>query len=230
MRHTPRRVAPWPDLGRAVATAVALALPVAALAALVRLEYGPLVLLDESTILAATDLARSDPVLRDLLLAWQVAFQAVWVNLVALTVCVLVGRRPGMRARALWAAATILVSWALALGLKHVVGRGRPVVEDAVSLAPGFSFPSGHVSNITTVVTALLVLLWPLTGRGARVWACAAAGVLVLVTAADRVLLGVHYPSDTLAGVAFGVAVVLGSWWGYTGWSGRRSPPPAVER
>ena len=47
----------------------------------------------------------------------------------------------------------------------------------------------------------------------------AAVGLVVLATAVDRVLLGVHYPSDVVGGMAFGVAVAGASYLGYTGWS-----------
>ena len=41
---------------------------------------------------------------------------------------------------------------------------------------------------------------------------------MVAVTAADRVLLGVHYPSDVTVGVITGVGLVLASYAGYVGW------------
>lgn len=211
----PRRPVPWRRLARAAATAVALAVPVATLALLVRLEYGPLLVLDEAAIRAGTDLARSQPVLRSVLLAWETAFRGVWVNSAALLLCLWVWRRTGVRNRALWAFTTIMVSWGLALGLKYVIQRARPVVEEAVSVSSGFSFPSGHVANTTTAVLALTVLLWPLLRRRGRAVACAVGAALVLLTAADRILLGVHYPSDTAAGVVFAAAVVWGSYLGF---------------
>ena len=51
------------------------------------------------------------------------------------------------------------------------------------------------------------------------------AALVVLVTALDRVLLGVHYPSDVTVGVVTGVGLVLASYAGYVGWN----PPDPTE-
>ena len=51
------------------------------------------------------------------------------------------------------------------------------------------------------------------------------AVLVVLVTALDRVLLGVHYPSDVTVGVLTGVGLVLASYAGYVGWN----PPDPTE-
>jgi membrane-associated phospholipid phosphatase len=61
-----------------------------------------------------------------------------------------------------------------------------------------------------------------------RVAVPAAALAVVLVTAADRVLLGVHYPSDVVAGVLLGVAVTGASWVGYVGTTPRVARADAV--
>ena len=41
----------------------------------------------------------------------------------------------------------------------------------------------------------------------------------MLVTALDRVFLGVHYPSDVTVGIITGVGLVLASYAGYVGWN-----------
>jgi len=40
----------------------------------------------------------------------------------------------------------------------------------------------------------------------------------MVVTALDRVFLGVHYPSDVTAGIIFGVGLALASYAGYRDW------------
>ena len=221
---------PWDRLAHAVGLAVVLGLPVAALALLVRLHESPVVAWDERMIAAATDVTRAEPALRAVLVAWQAAFQAVWVNLVAAGICVWITRRHGLRNRAVWAFATIMTSWALALGLKHVVQRARPVVDDAVALAPGYSFPSGHAANTATAALAVVVLLWPVLGARGRAVALALGAAVVVVTGLDRVMLGVHYPSDVVAGIAFGAAVVGASHRGFVGRApARRTDPVSQE-
>nr|WP_240949363.1 phosphatase PAP2 family protein [Cellulosimicrobium aquatile] len=144
-------------------------------------------------------------------------------------VCVWAWRRHGLGSRAAWAAGTIWSAWALGLGAKEVVGRARPVLEDAVSTVPGASFPSGHAMNAAAVGVTLSVLVWPLLGRRGHVAVVGGATALALVTAADRVLLGAHYPSDVVGGILLGGAVAGASAVGYHGWAAARSGRPSGD-
>jgi undecaprenyl-diphosphatase len=94
--------------------------------------------------------------------------------------------------------------------IKVLVQRPRPPLEDAVYVQSGFSFPSGH----STVSAALYGTLAYLLIRGARgkplkVLIGTAATLLVFAIGLSRVYLGVHYPSDVLAGWAAGTFWVL---------------------
>ncbi|MCC2320022.1 phosphatase PAP2 family protein [Cellulomonas xiejunii] len=210
---------------RAAALGAAVTVPVVVLAVVVRGESGAVVRFDESTVLAATDLTRTSDGLRAALVVWQEVFTARWVNLLVVpAVCVWAWRRHGLRDRAVWCAVTIGVGWVLQAAAKGLVQRARPVVEDAVAHAPGSSFPSGHAANTTIVAVALTVLVWPLLGRTGRVVAPVTAATLVVLTAANRVLLGVHHPSDVVAGTLLGLAIVGAS---YVGW--RRSVPDDLD-
>ncbi len=211
----PRRRA----LLRAAAFGLAFTVPVAVLAYLVRAQVHAVVRFDEAAIRAATDVTRAHPALQQALLVWQDAFQARWLNLAATLVCVWVWRRHGLTTRALWAFLTIMAAWALQLGAKGLVQRARPVVEDAVAHAPGSSFPSGHATNTAAVALTLTLLLWPLLGRPGRVVVALVAATCTVLTGVDRVLLGVHYPSDVVAGFALGTALAGASYLGYSGWS-----------
>jgi undecaprenyl-diphosphatase len=210
---------------RAAGFAAGFGLPVAALAFVVRTEASPVVALDEAAIRAATDVTRENPALRTALLAWQEAFRGVWVNPVVGLVCLWAWRRHGLRTRAAWAAVTVLVAWGLAQVMKRVVARTRPVVDEAVEHASGFSFPSGHATNTAVAGLTVTLLVWPLLGPRGRVAVPAVASLLVVLTALDRVYLGVHYPSDVVAGVLAGTAMVGASYLGYVG----RTPAPATD-
>jgi undecaprenyl-diphosphatase len=119
----------------------------------------------------------------------------------------------GARAAALWATVTVVVGSLLGVALKLLVQRSRPVLDEPVSAASGYSFPSGHALNAALGVTILLVLLWrPLARRRWRAAALAVGVLLVLATCLDRLLLGVHFPTDVLAGTLTGVLVVAASW------------------
>jgi membrane-associated phospholipid phosphatase len=141
------------------------------------------------------------------------------VNLAGTVLCVWVWRRHGLTSRALWAFATLMVTWALGLGAKYVVQRARPAVEDAVANAPGYSFPSGHAMNTAAALLTLTLLVWPLLAPRARTVAVAVAVAAVLLTGVDRVMLGVHYPSDVVAGFLLGTAMAGASYLGYVGWN-----------
>lgn len=213
---------------RAAGLALAAGLPVALLAFGVRVGWHGLVELDQSVTAAATDLTRPRPGLRDALLVGQEVLQARWLNLAVLAVAVWAWRR-GSGGRAAWAVATLLVAWGAANLVKVLVARARPVVADAVAQAPGYSFPSGHTANATAAAGVTVVLLWPLLGPAGRTVAVAVAALLILVTAADRVLLGVHYPSDVVGGVLLGAAVVAGSAVELSRGAARRARPAPVR-
>lgn len=108
-----------------------------------------------------------------------------------------------------WVALATVGVGVLNSGLKELVGRVRPDFAEGGARYDSLSFPSGHSAGIACLVTTALVLAWPrLTATARRRWL--AAGVaLVLVVGATRVLLGVHFPSDVLAGWAFGTAWTL---------------------
>lgn len=98
-------------------------------------------------------------------------------------------------------------------GLKTAVGRHRPVVAHPVAIWHGYSFPSGHAAGAASVYLplALILVIWLRSTRWH--WAVGtAAAALCLVVAASRVLLGAHYPSDVLSGLALGAAVAAATW------------------
>jgi undecaprenyl-diphosphatase len=213
-------------LTRALVYGVSVAIPVTALAFLVRSKANPVTDFDAAAIASATAYTRARPGLQHFLLGWEWTTQPIRVYLVATLVCLWVWHRRRQLSRALWAFVTMMVGWNLALVLKYVVQRARPVVEDPITKAPGYSFPSGHVANMTIATTALVVLLWPsLRSTAARAAAIATAAALVVVTAGDRIWLGVHYPSDTVGGALFGVGLVLASYAGYVGWRPPKETP-----
>lgn len=225
-----RRLGRGRRLLKAVGFGLAFAVPVTALAFVVREKFLPVIELDERLIVAATDITRDNPGLRSFLVVWQEATQPKWVYIVASGVCFLVWRRHReLTTRAAWAFITMMVAWNLQLVLKAVVQRARPVVSDPVSHAPGYSFPSGHAANAAAVATVMILFLWPLLSPVARRWVTGGLAAFAVVTAADRVFLGVHFPSDVLAGLLFGVGLGTASYVGYLGWNPQRpddSLPP----
>jgi membrane-associated phospholipid phosphatase len=96
------------------------------------------------------------------------------------------------------------------LGLKNLVQRARPVHEDPLVQLATYSFPSSHAVASTVFYGMLCALVFTHT-RSPLVRGCAAAVAvaMVLLVTFSRVYLGAHFPSDVIAGVAFGTACVL---------------------
>jgi undecaprenyl-diphosphatase len=193
---------------------VAFLVPVLLLAFAVRQKFGLLIDLDTRAIRAATDWTRSHHASPSLIALAQ--WTQPWkVYIVATLVVLWAGLAKGLRTRALWAFVTMMVAWFLGLLAKLIVQRARPVVQDPISHSPGYSFPSGHAFNIAVAVTALLLLLWPLMSPLVRRVSLAVGVILAVVVGLDRILLGVHFPSDVLAGFLLGVGITFSSWLGF---------------
>jgi len=96
---------------------------------------------------------------------------------------------------------------------KYLVARPRPALWPAATDLPaGFSFPSGHATQITAFVLAGLWLLRRSTvaDRWPMVAADIAGGTLIVLVCLSRLYLQVHYPSDILAGVLTATFWVMG--------------------
>jgi undecaprenyl-diphosphatase len=211
---------------RAAVFAVAVAVVLFGVGYLVRSKWGPMQSLDDSIIDATTSYTRDHPGFRSALIAWQEITQPIKLYAVGTLLCLWVWLRKGLRTRAWWCFATMMAAWNLGLVAKLVVQRSRPHVEDPVSEAPGFSFPSGHALNSAAWATLVVILLWPLVKpRVARGVMVGLAALVVLLTALDRVWLGVHFPSDVTVGVLTGAGLALASYAGYSGWN----PPKPSE-
>lgn len=108
--------------------------------------------------------------------------------------------------------------------LKMVFRRERPEAFFGYAEPLGYSFPSGHsiVSCCFYGVAAAIVTV-RMKRRSGKALTWAAAGMLALAIGFSRVYLGVHYPSDVLAGYAGAVIWVAAVRAGYGFWLQRRS-------
>jgi undecaprenyl-diphosphatase len=102
--------------------------------------------------------------------------------------------------------------------LKHLFERARPETFRIVE-ATGYSFPSGHAMvslcfyGMIAFLIARTIPLWRW-----RMVVLSSAGLFILLIGISRIYLGVHYPSDVLAGytaggtwLAFSISLVM--WW-----------------
>ncbi len=108
---------------------------------------------------------------------------------------------------------------------KTFIARNRPDLLEPVVIERGFSFPSGHslLSMVAYGVIGVLVIRSPLP-LGVRRGVVAVLAVVVLLVGLSRVWLGVHYPTDVLAGWTAGAVIVLV----YAQVTRSVSPAPAV--
>ena len=114
-----------------------------------------------------------------------------------------------LRREATLLALTIMSGWLVNTAIKTLVGRPRPDIVSHLTEAGGLSFPSGHSFNSAVVYISIALAFAALSPRqSVRATIVFSAMALTLLIALSRVWLGVHYPSDALAG-----------WLGGAGWA-----------
>lgn len=93
--------------------------------------------------------------------------------------------------------------------VKALVGRERPQIVPHLMEATGGSFPSGHSFNAAVVYIAMALTFAAISRRHSVRYTIIGAAVIVSALVAwSRVMLGVHFPSDAIAG-----------WLGGAGWA-----------
>lgn len=97
--------------------------------------------------------------------------------------------------------------------LKHLFSRPRPDIVPHLSIVYTSSFPSGH-SMLSAVVYLTLgsLLASVIPRRALKIYVLAVAVFLTVIVGVSRVYLGVHYPTDVLAGWIAGLAWALLCW------------------
>jgi len=112
----------------------------------------------------------------------------------------------------LTAAASITGSLMVDL-LKNHVARARPDVVPHLIEVQERSFPSGHATSSAVMYLTMAGLASQvIRDRAARTYVIVCAMLLTGLIGFSRVYLGVHWPSDVLAGWCFGTLWALG-WW-----------------
>lgn len=94
--------------------------------------------------------------------------------------------------------------------LKALFARDRPSLFESIILENSFSFPSGHAMMSSALAFAAILLAWRTKYR----WPVTIAAILFFVSISfTRLYLGVHYPTDLLAGWCISGAWVVAAYY-----------------
>jgi undecaprenyl-diphosphatase len=117
------------------------------------------------------------------------------------------------RIHALVMAAVVLAAWASSAATKALYARPRPDLVPHEAYVYSASFPSGHSTMAAAAFLTLAMLVASLEPRRrSKALAYALAGFVIVGVGVSRVYLGVHWPSDVLAGWCLGAAWALAGW------------------
>lgn len=102
---------------------------------------------------------------------------------------------------------TLLLGFAINFFIKIWVGRPRPTIQPLVSEA-SYSFPSGHSMNSFVFYALIAFYIFRFTRKKRLAFLISTFSILLIfLIGLSRIYLGVHYPSDVVAGF------VAGLWW-----------------
>jgi membrane-associated phospholipid phosphatase len=193
-------------------------------------EYDGIALVDRPIV--AWLAAHREPVVTTVMRTPSVVGSPVSAAAVAVIVCTAVA----WRSRSWLPVATVtigLAGFGLAVtAVKLEVARQRPPLPYAVMPVDGYSFPSGHALGVTTasLISAWTIARWLIHSWNGQIAVSTTAIVVIGGVGLSRVYLGVHYPSDVIAGWLLG-AIWAGALLTCAGlWGQVRRGQPATTR
>lgn len=117
------------------------------------------------------------------------------------------------RATAVFMAIAVTGGFLASQLLKILISRPRPEIVPHLSHVHTHSFPSGHAMISAVVYLSLGAITATVVGRRRLKWyVLSVALLLTLIVGVSRVYLGVHYPTDVLAGWTAGLGWALLCW------------------
>jgi undecaprenyl-diphosphatase len=133
----------------------------------------------------------------------------------------------GKHRRARFMIFVVAVGYLVMIALKAAVGRPRPEIVPYLSHFHSASFPSGHSMMSAVVYILCSLMLADLTTHKRVGWLLAIAPIVISACVGfSRVYMGVHFPTDVLAGWCAGVTWALGCWLIAKRWNFVRSARP----
>jgi YegS/Rv2252/BmrU family lipid kinase len=157
----------------------------------------------------AADEAHGHAALHAVLRFLEIGFNTIPVTIATVVIVALLLARKHRRA-AIYVALVMIVTSIITTVVKTSIGRARPAWQDPIDTVSSKSFPSGHTSGTAALMGVLMVLALMLVRRSSlRRTSYVVCALVVVAIAADRVLLGRHFPTDVLGGALLGFGVVL---------------------
>ena len=202
--HFRRHFDPRTETGIALSIAstvvVAAAVGIGVILALVRTRFG---VTSFDLRLARYGAHRATPLSTDVLRALSLIGGTSGVVLLAVAACSVELVRKPSRALPAFVALVVAGQFALSNGIKFLVERARPDVNRLTGFA-GSSFPSGHATAAAATLAAVALVTTRGRSRRVKVVVAGLAAGLAAMVGATRVLLGVHWFSDVIAGLLLG--------------------------
>lgn len=91
--------------------------------------------------------------------------------------------------------------------LKNIFSRERPNFHRLIEIS-GYSFPSGHTTSATTMYLTLAIILLSIMKKLNKYFVFSIAVLGIVIIGSSRIYLGVHYPTDVMAGICLGISIV----------------------
>ena len=91
--------------------------------------------------------------------------------------------------------------------LKNIFSRERPNFYRLIEIS-GYSFPSGHTTSATTMYLTLAIILLSIMKKLNKYFVFSIAVLGIVIIGGSRIYLGVHYPTDVMAGICLGISIV----------------------
>jgi membrane-associated phospholipid phosphatase len=130
------------------------------------------------------------------------------ISILATSSALLIWR--GRKRDAFFVCAATIGALLISLGLKLVFLRPRPQLWTHLVIESDFSFPSGHATITMAFALSIIFLAWPTKWR----WPVIIVGAIaVILVGISRLYLGVHFPTDVLAGWLVSAMWVRCIWW-----------------
>jgi undecaprenyl-diphosphatase len=131
-------------------------------------------------------------------------------------------------------ASAVLVSSLTGIGatllMKSIIGRGRPDDSYRLIQASGMSFPSGHAMMASVIYLTLAILVAKVNSNvRIKLFVLSVAMTLAALVGVSRVYLGVHWPSDVVAGWIAGGVWALACWIFVDRWGQERAAPQRLQ-